>query len=164
MKIGNNAIPGLPTEKQLRMNARQLLLSRLTLPYSVDEWSEYVIHDVVSIANQLTETDWEDLCSNWNALQPIQQIRIAEIASGIEKPSCGIGTMLVQMFSSSDADLVEASLDSINAIMQRDDSVIPLSSLQLALSGFVIKGKTGNAILNRVKHLLEKRSSKTAGQ
>ena len=83
----------------------------------------------------------------------VVQVRLAEIAADVEVESPSIIAMLVDMLSSKDEDVVEATVDSLNSIVQQSPSRIANIQLEPLLSAV----NPRDAVVARVLESLRRR-------
>lgn len=127
--------------------------------HSLDYWSDLGIDHAISIAQSLTDADWSCLRETWEEYDSTVQTRIAEVASEVPEWTHSIGTMLLEMLSSDNDDVVEASLDSLNSISQQDPERLKNPAFQHALQNVDV----ADAVVTRVLQSLQKNLSDAGG-
>ena len=100
------------------MDNQAAFLRFISNEYSIDYWSDVAIEEAVVLAHAMSPAEWAALSTDWERLPPNAQARLAEVASEVSTGAPSIPLMLIAMLSSSDSEVVEASLDSLNSISQ----------------------------------------------
>lgn len=110
--------------------------------FSIDYWSDVAIAQAIELANALLPAEWEDLSSEWRSQSPVAQERLAQVASELSVEIPSIVEMLIDMLSSSNADVVEASLDSLNSIIEKSPGRFDRLEIREVLEKIVPTGKS----------------------
>jgi hypothetical protein len=90
--------------------------------FSLDYWADEAIDEAVSLANNLSLDDFNELSSCWLNFDIVTKVRIAEILSEVELFLEYRIKILMHMLESDQEDIVEASMDSINSIIQMNEN------------------------------------------
>lgn len=123
--------------------------------HSLDYWSDLGIDHAISIAQGFTDADWNCLRETWKEYGPLVQTRIAEVASEVRNWTHSIGAMLLEMLSSDDDDVVEASIDSLNSISQQNPNRLRDPAFKQALQRLDV----ADAVVTRVLQSLQRNLS-----
>jgi hypothetical protein len=136
------------------MDNKTTFIRFLSNEYSIDYWSDVAIEQAIELANVLPPADWISLTSDWESLTQLCQARLAQISSEISADTPSVIQMLVAMLSSSDSEVVEASLDSLNSICQLSPERLEKLDLRQALTNVKPVGKTFTIVLESLKRRL----------
>jgi hypothetical protein len=119
--------------------------------FSIDYWSDVAIEQAIELANALSPTEVEALSREWLSLTPVAQARLAEVTSGLSIENPSIAEMLIDMLSSSNAEVMEASLDSLNSIVQQSPERLDGLEIGEVLESIVPTGKLCAVLLESLK-------------
>ena len=140
-----------PIDRVVTMNAKSMLIQHLSYDFSMDLWSDVEMENAIALANDLSTSDWAELRETWGNLGLTVQARLAEIASETTRTNDDMVSMLLQMLCSEDPDVVEASIDSLNQIVQRSPEQIDRNALRDGLRGVSPRGRVVAKVLQSLK-------------
>lgn len=107
------------------MNNTDRFIQYLAGDYSDDDWSDVAIEHAIRLAESLTVEDWKTIYLHWRDYRLGAKVRLANVIPEVSSWNSWMGTILVEMLSSEDVALQEASVDAINSVAQSFPDRIP---------------------------------------
>lgn len=121
--------------------------------YSIDFWGDQVVLEAIDAGNLLSTEEWQNIREQWKQFDSTVQERFAQIAGSMEQPTVPIFEMLLEMLVCETADVAEASLDSVHALVQSQKA----NAYKLQITGAIEKLEANNRVAERIlKSLREK--------
>ncbi len=140
------------------MQPKDVFLRYIANEYSIDYWYDVMVFEAIERANAMPSAEWVAITCEWETFQPIQQIRVAEIASDVKAEIPVTLKMLVSMLSSKNYEVAEASLGSLHALYQQPPEHLTAIGIEDALANFVPVGKINKIFYESLKrHISEQK-------
>lgn len=106
--------------------------------YSEDFWSDLVYENAMLLADSLSEKDWKKLQEIWEMKSITWQRRFADAISEIDSPSAC--SLLIDMLSSNNDEVLEEVVDSLHSILQSNIHKFSLTNSQREKLASFLKG------------------------
>ncbi|MBU2713957.1 hypothetical protein [Zooshikella harenae] len=100
----------------------------LSRNYSEELWSELVYENAMLLADSLAESDWNKLTKIWTIKNISWQRKFADVLSAVDSPSAC--TVLIDMLSSDNDEVLEEVVDSLHSILQSNIHKFSLTNSQ----------------------------------
>ena len=84
---------------------------------SIDFWSDFLSEEAIDLLEVFDNDDWSNLTKEVMQMDVDSQVRIAETLSEVVTIT-GVGILLELLNNSDNEDVLEATIDSLNAISQ----------------------------------------------
>ena len=139
----------------VQTESNQAFLRCITGDYSDDLWSDVVIEDAIQLANAMSIEDWKSIYTEFSEYDDLTRFRIAQIVTDVSGRNEYLGYMLYDMLSSSNCEVVEASVDSLNSLSQSQPQNLNLEKLQLLLKEEFSGGDLFNRVLESLRQRVE---------
>ncbi|CAM2070414.1 hypothetical protein SCOR_33885 [Sulfidibacter corallicola] len=133
------------------MENHETFITYINRNHSIDFWSDIGIDHAITLAKQLSKSDWDFICKTWKSETNLVQSRIAELISEISFWNDELFNMLLEMLRSDNREVSEASLDTLNSIVQTSPNKLDYKKIDKALQNIKERDIIFNTILRSLK-------------
>lgn len=134
-----------------KINNKQKFLNYIANDYPDDLWADVEIIHAIHLANNLSVNDWSNIYAELNTYENNVQERIADVICDISNWNIYLGQILLELLRSHDNFLIQASIDTLNSISQKNLKSIDFLELRKELENLSAAKGLFSIVLDSLK-------------